>query len=98
MVTSNAPPMTNASVGSHPPATSRKPITLAGFVIPETASPRPKRAPENRATRIFMLTPSQSVTGKEHGERCDPEERRRGRDRAPAETRDAADAVAAGAA
>ena len=41
--TKSAPPMTNASVGSQSPATSRKPRTLAGFTIPEITSPRTER-------------------------------------------------------
>lgn len=48
--TSTAPPITKASDGSHAPKKSRKPRTFSGRVMPASASPRPKIAPEARAT------------------------------------------------
>src|SRR5437868_532932 len=41
--TPTAPAMTKRSAGSHAPKRSRNPITRAGSVIPEIASPVPKR-------------------------------------------------------
>lgn len=55
IATAMAPPMTKASDGSQVPAISRKPTTLAGFVIPEISKPNPKRAPTtNSLSRCFM--------------------------------------------
>ena len=60
----SAPPITKASVASQSPATSRKPSTLAGFVMPETASPTPKSDAEQRGrprarARVRHQTPEQ---------------------------------------
>src|SRR5450830_87171 len=56
-VTSRAPPITKARLGSHWPLAMpprfRKPITLAGWVMPDTARPaannRPAAAADSRA-------------------------------------------------
>ena len=47
--------MTKASEGSQRPATSRKPITLPGSVMPETMSPMPNTRPAAKADeRVHM--------------------------------------------
>ncbi len=58
-MTSIAPPMTKASVGSQSPNKSRKPRTRAGFIMPDSARPKPKIAPDSKAinARITMLAP-----------------------------------------
>ncbi|BBP59481.1 hypothetical protein PHLH4_30710 [Pseudomonas sp. St316] len=51
IATAIAPTMTNAREGSHIPATSRNPSTLAGFVIPDTSKPTPNMSPANQAKK-----------------------------------------------
>jgi len=58
-MTSTAPPITKASVGSQFPNRSRNPRTRAGSVMPPMVSPAPKIVPEASGTRIsrFMTAP-----------------------------------------
>src|SRR5215207_10825611 len=99
IATNSAPPKTTARVGSHSPAKSRKPMILAGLTIPEMASPNPKSVPANKLTSIFSIrVSSEYVLGKEHGNGRRGKEHQRGDDRAPRQTCDANDAVAAGTA
>jgi len=61
-LTASAAPITNASVGSQCPRTSRKASTLAGFVMPEIARPAPNKIPHNRERRAcFTLLPAHGV-------------------------------------
>ena len=61
--TPTAPAITNAREGSHRPATSRKPSTLAGLAMPEMTSPRPNTIPASSAVRISTPAPIKSPTG-----------------------------------
>src|SRR5215207_6996210 len=98
MATNSAPAKANARVGSQSPAKSRKPMTLAGFTIPEMASPNPKSVPANKLTSIFSIrASSEYVLGNEHGDDRRSKEHQRGDDRALTKTCDANDTGAAGA-
>ena len=48
-----APPMTNAKVGSHAPATSRNARTRAGSIMPETARPAPNSVPLSERNEVL---------------------------------------------
>ena len=57
---SMAAAITSARLGSHSPVTSRKPVTFAGFVMPEMASPAPKRTIETIAISRMPCSLAQS--------------------------------------
>ena len=50
-----APPITNISEGSQFQKTFKKPMTLAGFVIPAITSPMPNMMPLDKGTIIFFI-------------------------------------------
>ena len=50
-----APPMTNMSDGSQLSKTFKKPMTLAGLVIPAITNPIPKMIPLDKGTKIFLI-------------------------------------------
>ena len=57
-----APPITKAKVGSHAPKISSQPWTLSVFVMPDTHSPMPNRAPLRSANKIrIRSTPTNDV-------------------------------------
>src|SRR6185295_9916737 len=93
-----APPSTNSRLGSQSPAMSRKPRTFAGFIMPEMVSPNPKSSPAARAERFVRISAGQDMThdkdsDNSHGKEC----QRRGQG-TRRKARQAANAVAAGAA
>ena len=90
--------MTKASDGSHAPARSRKPSTLAGSVMPERQRPSPNRSPTRRGVRGSSASPSEQVAQDEDGRKARGHEGERRRERARRQARETADAVAAGAA
>ena len=55
IVTASAPAITSKRVGSQRPATSRKPITLAGLIISETAKPKAKIIPTTNAAAVWAI-------------------------------------------
>src|SRR5436305_1444994 len=89
--------MTTRRLGSQAPKMSRKPKTFSGFAMPESNSPQPKTNPHARLARRTMSA-AQHVPEKTHDEHRRCHEYRGGRDRAGREARDAAHAVAGGAA
>src|SRR6185437_239995 len=97
--TATAPAMTKASVASHAPKMSRKPSTFSGSVMPEISRPAPKTSPEKKLAMITgMASASEAVPRDRSGEdRGDHEDDCR-RDRARRQPREAADAMARGAA
>src|SRR5271165_3649630 len=95
----SAPNMTMARLGSQSPAISRKPRTLAGSIMCETGSPRPKRTPATSALmRRGMPSASDDVPHDEHRDESGSHEQAGGNDRTRREARHAADAMTAGAA
>src|SRR3546814_5085110 len=68
-MTSTAPPITKASVGSQSPNTSRKPRTRCGSVIPDTVRPMPNRKPEasgGKSLRMSDMSGSNQRRTEEH--------------------------------
>src|SRR5450830_122763 len=64
-----APAMTNASEGFQLPARSRKPVTFAGSVMPDTISPIPKINPAMSAVTICILSSSaEHMAHDKHGD------------------------------
>ena len=47
--------MTKAKLGSHVPNKSKKPITLAGFDMPESINPIENKPPNTKAKIFFMM-------------------------------------------
>src|SRR4051794_16849192 len=94
-----APTITRPRLASHAPATSRKPSTLAGCVMPDSTRPSPNTSPESNALScLCMSARSDHVAQHEHHDACGRHEDERREQRAHGETTDAADAVTAGAA
>ena len=61
IATKIAPPITKAKEGSQVPVMSRKPMTLAGFVMPAKMSPMPNINPTMKDDKVskcfFMFSP-----------------------------------------
>ena len=53
--TAMAPAITSASDGSHGPARSRNPSTLAGLAMPDKISPSPKTRPATKDIKTSMV-------------------------------------------
>jgi hypothetical protein len=51
------PAITRARLGSQDPATSRKPLTFSGSVIPLNIRPMPNKIPKSVAIISFMMLP-----------------------------------------
>src|SRR6185437_3874320 len=94
LATATAPAITKASVASHAPKMSRKPMTFEGSVMPEIKRPSPKtRPPTKLAITSAISSPSKAVANQRHcGGRYHHEHHRR-RDRARRKPGKAADAV-----
>ena len=93
--TAMAPIMTKASDGSQFPVMSRKFWTFAGLAMPERISPRPKISPDKKAVK-WNISDSQTVADDPDGDGAECHEKDGGDQRTYRETRQAADAVAAG--
>ena len=50
-----APIITKIRLGSHRPVMSKKPMTLAGLVMPEIIKPSPKIRPESNVRMFFII-------------------------------------------
>src|SRR3546814_3146062 len=99
-MTSTAPPITKAGVGSQSPNTSRKPRTRCGSVIPDTVRPMPNRKPEasgGKSLRMSDMSGSNQRHDEHGGDACCHECSGR-HHRTLRQAADAAHAVAAGAA
>src|SRR6185369_9921449 len=93
--------MTKARLGSQVPlaipAKSRKCCTFAGSTIRETTSPAPNNSPDSKAANTAMSRPQQMMRHEHDGSSARHEHH--GRDQGTRrQSRDPADAVAAGAA
>src|SRR5262245_53227535 len=96
--TNTPPPMTKASDGSHVPKRSRKLSTFAGSDMPETTSPTPNNKPISRLTRNDTASASDQMAGDEDGREGRRHEGQGRSDGPHRQTREAADAMAAGTA
>src|SRR4029077_6023687 len=95
--TATAPAITKASVASHAPNRSRKPSTFCVSVMPETKRPMPNRRPQAKLASTIMSA-SDAVARDCDGRDRNDHEHRGGDQRACRQPRDAAHAVARGAA
>ena len=97
--TATAPAITKRSVGSQRPTTSRKPRTRAGLVMPESASPTPKIAPERTMEAERIISGDNGKPPEERGgEDAEYDKGNRGDDGVALRASDSTDTVPAGAA
>src|SRR5580704_15028911 len=101
-VTTSPAAITTIRLGSHVPLgmpnTSRKPKTFVVCTMREITRPEPKMKPQRRLASAGMALASDNVVRqRDHNDRRDHEDQRR-HNRARRQPRDAADAVAGGAA